>query len=564
MKKIFLAAACLALFSCINNENPIVPEEVDNIQIAPESREIAYTGGSVNVIVTSSGEWILSSKADYSWVAPSMSQGIDGDIVKFTIEENTTGEKLTSEWTFTCGKASKTFILTSLPEVIVPETLEITSPSQVTVDYNKGEFIVLANSSLHYRDITVTLGKGAESWLKHVTNLEGETEGSAKLVFQYAAYTGLEDLTETITLSGERVETPIEISVVQEAKHVMILDKEFYTVSTNGETITVPFSTNVEFGITVSEDAKSWLSAEKAESGIKVTATALTGSKRQGTIKLTQTDAKEGEQTLEKSIVITQVNTIISWAANMAGNRLFPKWDGTVEKLGNAKKITFECMVNVDEFNNNGISTLMGIEGMFLLRFGDSAPDNVLQIATLNGNYDVDFEFETNRWYHIACVHDQAESSYSTTVSVYVDGELVGKKENWNFQTYVGWPLYQYMYGVNFSPNWSYESDAKRCFWMGYSYDANRDLKGKMTEVRIWKKALTQEEIKADNHFYEVDPASEGLYAYWKFTKGSGEYVEDATGNGNKLYGETNIRKIGNDNKGDAGINWVEVALPDK
>jgi hypothetical protein len=86
-----------------------------------------------------------------------------------------------------------------------------------------------------------------------------------------------------------------------------------------------------------------------------------------------------------------------------------------------------------------------------------------------------------------------------------------------------------------------------------------------MTEIRMWKKALTKEEINAENHFYVVDPASEGLFSYWKFTEGEGSTVADKTANGNTLYGETDIAKQSNgDNCGPAGIDWVEVALPDK
>ena len=86
-----------------------------------------------------------------------------------------------------------------------------------------------------------------------------------------------------------------------------------------------------------------------------------------------------------------------------------------------------------------------------------------------------------------------------------------------------------------------------------------------MTEIRLWNRALTVEEINAENHFYEVDPASEGLFSYWKFTEGEGSTIADKTVNGNTLYGETDIAKQSNgDNSGPAGIEWVEVALPDK
>ena len=85
-----------------------------------------------------------------------------------------------------------------------------------------------------------------------------------------------------------------------------------------------------------------------------------------------------------------------------------------------------------------------------------------------------------------------------------------------------------------------------------------------MTEMRIWNRTLTEEEINAPDHFYKVEPDASGLYSYWPFTAGTGDFVEDATGRGNKLYGEKNVRRQGNINKGDAGIEWVKVALPEK
>ena len=46
-------------------------------------------------------------------------------------------------------------------------------------------------------------------------------------------------------------------------------------------------------------------------------------------------------------------------------------------------------------------------------------------------------------------------------------------------------------------------------------------------ECRIWNRVLTAEEIQAKNHFYYVDPKSEGLVAYWKFDEGQGVSITD-------------------------------------
>ena len=87
--------------------------------------------------------------------------------------------------------------------------------------------------------------------------------------------------------------------------------------------------------------------------------------------------------------------------------------------------------------------------------------------------------------------------------------------------------------------------------WIGHSYNRDRWLEGEISECRIWNKVLTADEINAKNHFYLVEPDSEGLVAYWKFDEGTGQTVTDYTGNGNNGMALD-------------PISWVEVALPEK
>jgi len=107
----------------------------------------------------------------------------------------------------------------------------------------------------------------------------------------------------------------------------------------------------------------------------------------------------------------------------------------------------------------------------------------------------------------------------------------------------------------------TYETDGKeRCFWIGHSYRLQSDgdlfyerrFDGMMGEVRLWNKALTAEEIASENHFYKIDPASDGLVAYWKFDDNTkGKTVKDYTGNGFDL-------------KTEREVNWQSVALPEE
>ena len=62
------------------------------------------------------------------------------------------------------------------------------------------------------------------------------------------------------------------------------------------------------------------------------------------------------------------------------------------------------------------------------------------------------------------------------------------------------------------------------------------------------KKVLTPEQINEKDHFYAVDPSSEGLIAYWKFDEGVGGAIKDYTQNGNDGTALTDLE-------------WVEVEL---
>ena len=563
MKKIlFAAAAVLALFSC-NNKDQMEAPKPDAIEVTPRSATFGEQGGTADVIVTSNADWTLEAEQAYTWVTTSKAEGQDGDIVTFTVDPNVV-EDLQANFTFKSGIATATFTVFSYAGEA--PALELKSEATLSLGYEAEQIEILVSTNRnHYRDIECVLSEGAAEWLTYRATLPGETESDAKIYFDAAALEGLADREAKVTISAPGL-TPVEVNLTQYAKHVLSTPTANYTVAIEGETIYVPLSVNVAYDITM-EGAEGWLTVgEPTAEGLPFTAAPLTDGKRAATVTFTQTDAVEGETPLTCTIKITQVNALITWAADMTGNRLFPKWDGVgggIAKNGDLTEATLECMVKFNDFSKSdgSIYTIMGIEGYFLLRMGDVGnPLTRLQVATCAGNYNVPFDCQANTWYHLAVVWKER------IAYVYFNGELKGTSQQFPVRQYVSWPIYNYVYlePLALSPAWSYEPDGNRCFWMGYSYDGNRDTRGLMTEIRLWNRALTAEEINAPNHFYEVDPASDGLFSYWKFTEGEGATVADKTANGNTLYGETNVRKQGNDNKGDDGISWVEVALPDK
>ncbi len=216
---------------------------------------------------------------------------------------------------------------------------------------------------------------------------------------------------------------------------------------------------------------------------------------------------------------------LINVVGDIESNFLSVQWTNPAALQG-LKDFTVECLIRVRNFDKL-ISTVCGIEGQFLLRIGDAGfPSNQLQIAANNGNWpsgESSKGIATNEWVHIALTCSQTDGA-----KIFQNGKLqsesVSKK----------WTL-----------NWGGNSN----FFIGKSYDNNRDLRGEMSELRIWNYARSKDEI-AENPYF-VDPASQGLVAYWKFDEGSGALVKDYSVNGNNAVANGVLK-------------WTQVSLPEK
>lgn len=229
--------------------------------------------------------------------------------------------------------------------------------------------------------------------------------------------------------------------------------------------------------------------------------------------------------------------SLINKVANISNNNVYVKWTNP-DVVQGMTELTAEALIRPHSFDNS-ISTLMGIEGKFLFRFGDNSPKNQLQIVTGEGASEhktmIARDVQLEEWIHIAITYD----ANAKTIKAYYNGELVAEDNKVTFGP-VDW-------GVEHSD----ESNGKpRCFWIGYSYNNERWLDADISEVRIWNRVLSAEEISATNHAYEVDPASDGLAVYWKFNDGVNS-IKDYTMNGNDATASN-------------PLTWIDVALPAK
>lgn len=183
---------------------------------------------------------------------------------------------------------------------------------------------------------------------------------------------------------------------------------------------------------------------------------------------------------------------------------------------------TMEIRVRMDSWQTSSpyISSLMGVEENFLLRFGDvSCDNNQLQYAGRGASITSSSHFNTGTWYHIAVVDD------GSTLTLYVDGNVEGTVDSSGKDA------------INLA--WEYMDG----FHIGRS-ERGRLMDGVVTEARVWNRALNS--IELENNQCYVNPASEGLIGYWRLDElnADGQF-EDLTGNGNNGTPTSDI-------------NWVE------
>lgn len=224
--------------------------------------------------------------------------------------------------------------------------------------------------------------------------------------------------------------------------------------------------------------------------------------------------------------IVVRGAALINVVANINENYCSLLAPGQATGLSGLSQMTMQCMVKIDEFGKL-ISTIMGIEGNFLLRIGDAGvPDNQLQLATSNGNVtDASWQFGTGKWIMVAFTFDSSTGA----ATLWLDGAKKATLTS-SYRSKVNWG----------STN----------FYVGKSYDDARYLDGCIAEARVWDHILSDAELANTMNYYSVSPESEGLVAYWKFNEGSGTLIHDYA-NGYDLTCNT-------------APTWVEVSLPEE
>lgn len=521
-------------------------EEQLEITFVPESNILTREGGNVSVLVTSSDEWTL--EGSHTFVHPSATSGSDGAEVTFAVDPNETEEDKVADYVFKMGSKNVPFRITVKGGVIY--TLEIVGEKELKFAYTKQEKIaVTLNTNVPYRDLAAEITSTEEGWLTKGVTVQGATETEVIMYFDMTQNDGLDPREASVKITGPKGGEDV-LKIKQMPQSQISVEELSYYLETTGSTLEIPVAANVAFDVTLSESAGTWFAYSGFTDGkLKFTYQDLPeGTIRSCTATLTEKKPAAGAQPLTVLLMFSQKpKGVITTAVNMTGTRAWPAWNDPAP-VTNMKAFTLEALVNPTVVRYSGsLSTIMGIEGKFLVRLGDvDIPWYQVQVCWDSGKSgywgniegklsNSNMKVNLNEWTHIAVTFGEG------TVKVFINGEEKGS-------TTTNVPA-----SVNFGITHNDEQAPQgqqitRCFWVGYSYESTRDFQGMMSELRIWNRVLTADELANEARRYSVDPKSEGLVTYWKCDEGQGDVIKDHTSYRNDLASD--------------GLKWEPVSLP--
>ena len=246
-------------------------------------------------------------------------------------------------------------------------------------------------------------------------------------------------------------------------------------------------------------------------------------------LRITGTSSEQRPVPGEEYAFLVIRGYVYASAANLPGGSYFEMPSTVSDPALSLEVCTMEIRVKANSWasSNPFISSVIGVEENFLLRFGDISCDpNQLQLAGQGVSITSKAHFDTGKWYHIAVVADGIKQ----TCDLYINGEL-------DSSTPMGGK------GINLGKVYNSK------FAIGMS-EKGRYLNGQVSEARVWGRLLSPTEL-VNGQCSIADPVKEArenkLLGYWKLD--AENQGKDLTGNGydgikhgNVTFTEANIR----------------------
>lgn len=252
MKKyiLILASAALILFSCTDKDDSIIAH--DSIATSADTLKFGPDGGTMDLKVSSSGDWRLSGLSD--WVTPSAIEGKDGATITFTAEPSDSKEAKEASFKVFTGSAVKKIIVTAIPAYVVT----LVSEEEVNFVSDGGSTNVKIDTNIPELQFEYS-GDGAD-WITF--GQRSEAFGMTLLQFNVKNSKVFKSRESIVTIKGEGKSATVKF--VQAQRDTVIASEERTVYDLAERDVEINVKTNIDFDYSFA----NWMTKTGETSGV--------------------------------------------------------------------------------------------------------------------------------------------------------------------------------------------------------------------------------------------------------------------------------------------------------
>ena len=261
MKRILLVLTALMLALSCSKEGAN-PEIVIS---SPTNNAVGKDGGTVTLSFSSAIEWTATSSATWCTLSASKGDGGNSLSIKVTCAKNETYDSRTATVTIKSGG---------------------TVAKNITIEQDAKDGLIISSNRMDLNNdaqqITITLQKNVEytytingEWITPVTASSVETKALSNetLKFNVAENTTYDNREGSITFKSAKGDLSSTVTIYQSQVNAIIISKKDVAIDATEQVLNVAIKTNVDFEVSIPEDAKSWISVASTKALVDKTVT---------------------------------------------------------------------------------------------------------------------------------------------------------------------------------------------------------------------------------------------------------------------------------------------------
>ena len=218
-----------------------------SITLSASSLSVASDNSEATISFTSTTAWSAEVTEGSDWCTINPTSGAAGSAkITVTTVANESYEDRSATVVIKAGDVEKSVTIKQMQKGAI-----IVADSEYKFDHTGGELDFEIQTNV---DFTVTISDNATEWIQQVETRAWETK---TLHFNIASNSLEEDREGTITISGDGVTQTVKIKQMQKGA-IIVADSEYEFDHTGGE-LDFEIQTNVDFTVTISDNATEWI-----------------------------------------------------------------------------------------------------------------------------------------------------------------------------------------------------------------------------------------------------------------------------------------------------------------